>query len=72
MKSLKAKSDSEDAYEQLKRHNYQLYRDAIMYSEIAIMKTRAELNLRQASDIESLFVSFANHVINTLNEDPKI
>ena len=72
MKPLEATSDSEDAYEQLKRHNYQLYRDAIMYSEIAIIKTKAELNPRQASDLEGLFVNFAIHIINTLNEDPEI
>ncbi len=67
-----AKSDTEDCYEQLKRMNYQLYRDAIMYSEIAIMRSNAKLASRQASEVEGCFVSFAVHVLNTIYEDPKI
>lgn len=67
-------NDSEqpsDSYSQLKQLNYQLYRDTIMYSEIALIRAKIPSS-KAAADIEGCFVGLALHILKHKNDNPEI
>jgi hypothetical protein len=55
-----------DSYVKLKNANYQLYRDAIQYTEAVISVANTE-DPKVNAKIEGLLVAFALHVLSMYN-----